>query len=88
MPFLPFPFFCRNAGQKAAYVRQAGFDPIQREQMVLAYIDSHGDIKRTEAAELCRISVFQATRMLKRMTETGKINAIGQGKGATYERRS
>lgn len=77
-----------NAGQKAAYVRQAGFDPIQREQMVLAYIDTHGAIKRAEAAELCRISPFQATRLLKRLTETGKVNTSGQGKGAIYERRS
>lgn len=26
---------CRHASQKAAYVRQAGFEPIQQEQMVL-----------------------------------------------------
>jgi ATP-dependent DNA helicase RecG len=59
----------QHAGQKSAYVRQAGFDPIQQEQMVLAYIDKHGSIKRAEAAELCRISPFQATRLLKRLTQ-------------------
>ena len=28
----------QGAGQKAAYVRQAGFDPIQQEQMVMSFI--------------------------------------------------
>jgi ATP-dependent DNA helicase RecG len=78
----------RHVGQKAAYVRQAGFDPIQQEQMVLAYIDKHGSIKRAEAAELCRISPFQATRLLKRLTDGGKIAPKGKGKGIVYVQRS
>ena len=32
----------REAGQSAEYIRQAGFAPLQQEQMVLAYIDTHG----------------------------------------------
>ena len=55
--------------------------------MVLAYIDKHGSIKRAEAAELCRISPFQATRLLKRLTEGGKIAPKGKGKGIVYERQ-
>jgi len=78
----------RHTGQKAAYVRQVGFDPIQQEQMVLAYIDKHGSIKRAEVADLCRISPFQATRLLKRLDEDGKITHKGKGKGTFYERRS
>jgi ATP-dependent DNA helicase RecG len=78
----------RCAGQKASYVRQAGFDPIQQEQMVLAYIDKHGSIKRAEAAELCRIGPFQATRFLKRLTDGGKIVPKGKGKGIVYVQRS
>jgi ATP-dependent DNA helicase RecG len=71
----------RHAGEKAAYVRQAGFDPIQQEQMILAYIDKHGSIKRAEVAELCRISPYQATRFLRRLTEGSKIAPKGKGKG-------
>jgi ATP-dependent DNA helicase RecG len=33
-------------GQPADYVRQAGFDAIQQEQMVLQYAQSHGKITR------------------------------------------
>lgn len=78
----------RRAGQKAGYVRQTGFDPIQQEQMVLSYIEKHGKIKRAEAAELCRISPFQATRLLKRLTQGGKIIPKGKGKGVVYEQNS
>jgi ATP-dependent DNA helicase RecG len=78
----------QRAGQKASYVRQAGFDPIQQEQMVLAYIDKHGSIKRAEAAELCRIGPFQATRLLKRLASGGRIAPKGKGKGTVYVQRS
>ncbi|MDF1580866.1 MAG: crosslink repair DNA glycosylase YcaQ family protein [Desulfuromonadales bacterium] len=74
----------RRSGQKAAYVRQVGFDAIQQEQMVLKYIATHGGIKRADAAELCRISPFQATRLLKRMEKNDLVKPVGQGKGTHY----
>ncbi len=79
----------RHAGQKAAYVRQqAGFDPIQQEQMVLKFMEQHGTIKRADVADLCKISPFQATRLLKRLIEEGEIARKGKGKGTYYELRS
>lgn len=57
----------RQTGQKAAYVRQAGFEPIQQEQMVLSFIDKHGSIKRADVAERCYLSLAQAYHLLKRM---------------------
>jgi ATP-dependent DNA helicase RecG len=76
-----------KAGKKSEYIRQAGFAPIQQEQMVLNYIDKHGSIKRADAADLCHISLFQATRLLKRLKENGLLTPIGQGKGTRYERK-
>jgi ATP-dependent DNA helicase RecG len=76
----------RRVGQKAAYVRQAGFDSIQQTQMVLSYIDKHGSIKRSETAELCRISNDQAHRLLKHMKRNGTIVQNGQAKGSFYVR--
>lgn len=76
----------RHSGQKAAYVRQAGFDPIQQEQMVLAYIDKHGSIKRAEVAELCRLSLPQAYHLLKSLEKQGKIKQSGRMRYAVYKR--
>lgn len=78
----------RHAGQKAAYIRQAGFDPIQQEQMVLAYIDKHGSIKRAEVAELCRLSPAQAYHLLKRLEKQGKIEQHGVRRYASYTRKT
>jgi len=78
----------RKSGQKAAYIRQAGFEPIQQEQMVIAFIERHGSIKRADVVDLCHIGPFQATRLLKRLSREGKIEPRGKGKGAFYVRRS
>jgi len=78
----------RKKGQKSDYVRQAGFDPIQQEQMVLTYIEKHGAIRRAEVMELCRINKDQAYRLIKRLKDTGMITQIGYHKTTAYVRSS
>lgn len=77
----------RQIGQKAAYIRQAGFDPIHQEQMVLSYLDKHGAIRRAEVMDLCRITKDQAAKLLARLKRGGKIIQIGERRGAYYERK-
>lgn len=76
----------RAFGDRAAYVRQRGFEPLQQEQMVLQYVEKHGRITRKEAAELCRIGPYQATRLLDRLVKDGRLLRHGERKGAWYER--
>lgn len=73
-----------HSGKKAEYVRQAGFDRIQQEQMVLKYIDAHGFIKRGDVIELCRLTVDQAAKLLKSMKLSGMIHQHGERRGAFY----
>lgn len=75
----------RRSGQKAAYVRQAGFDALQQEQMAVKFIQAHGQIKRADVMELCHLDRNQAYRLLTRMKESGQIKQIGEQKGAVYE---
>ena len=63
----------RAAGERAEYVRQVGFDPIQQEQMVLIFVDAHRKINRQEAMELCRLNDHQAKRLLKRLVDAGQL---------------
>ncbi len=72
------------AGDKAAYTRQAGFAPIQHEQMVLNYVQQHGQIKRAEVMGLCRVSTDQAAKLLKKLKDRGAIVQSGKNRGATY----
>lgn len=76
----------RQAGKKSEYIRQAGFAPIQQEQMVLNYIDKHGSIKRADVIDLCHVTPDQAYKLLSRLKKRGEIVQIGDRKGAVYER--
>jgi ATP-dependent DNA helicase RecG len=76
----------RVLGKKAAYVRQQDFEPIQQEQMVVRYVDEHGSISRSEAAELCRISEDQAYRLLQKLIRRGDLQRSGQtGRAVRYK---
>jgi ATP-dependent DNA helicase RecG len=74
----------RTAGDKAGYTRQAGFAPIQHEQMVLSYVRQHGQIKRAEVMELCRLSEDQAKALLKRLKAEMRLIQHGERRGAYY----
>jgi len=74
----------RKAGKKAEYIRQAGFAPFQQEQMVLSYIAKHGVIKRADVMELCHLDGPQAYRLLKKLTDAGKIIKTGKRKQVAY----
>lgn len=72
-------------GDKAAYTRQAGFTPIQHEQMVLNYAQQHGQIQRSEVMNLCRLSPDQAAKLLKRMKDKGVLIQQGERRWAVYK---
>lgn len=74
----------RRQGGKAAYTRQAGFSPIQHEQMVLSYVRQHGQIKRAEAMELCRLNEDQAKALLGRLKTGGRLTQHGSRRGSYY----
>ena len=71
-------------GGKAAYTRQVGFGPIQHEQMVLSYVRQHGQIKRAEVMDLCRLTEGQAKELLRRLVAAHKIELRGAGRAAMY----
>ncbi len=77
----------KKTGEKAAYVRQAGFDPIQQEQMILNFIEKHGSIKRSDVIELCRVSKDQAYKLLAKLKKQGMIELEGEKKHAVYYKK-
>ena len=78
--------YVRNAG-KAAYTRQKGFSAIQHEQMILNYIDQHGQISRGEVMELCHLTKDQAYKSLSRMCSK-TIQMLGKSSQAVYVRKT
>ena len=74
----------RRFGEPAQYVDVRGFDRIQQEQMVLTFVDKHDSITRREAADLCRITSEQASRLLRRLRDEGKLTLVGEKRAARY----
>ena len=66
-------------GDKAAYTRQVGFSSLQNEQLVLNYVAQHGQISRSEAMELCRLSEGQAKALLRKLTQSKRLQMKGAG---------
>jgi ATP-dependent DNA helicase RecG len=78
------PKVYQKMGQPADYVRQAGFSPIQQEQMVVQYVQAHERITRKDATSLCRISEHQASRLLRKLTSENKLRPERKGRGTYY----
>jgi ATP-dependent DNA helicase RecG len=79
----------RRLGAKAAYVRQRGFEPIQQEQMVRQYVETHGSVSRSEVADLCQLSPPQAYRLLQKLVKQGLIMPPpSKGRGARYRKNA
>jgi ATP-dependent DNA helicase RecG len=68
----------------SGYVRVHGFEPLQQEQMILQYVQAHGQITRKQATELCGLSPDQANRVLRRLVAAGKLGQQGENKGRIY----
>jgi ATP-dependent DNA helicase RecG len=79
------PRLYRELGQPADYVRQAGFDLIQQEQMIRQYVKKHGIIRRKDVIDLCKIGDQQASRLLTKLTKRGILDKQGEGKGTYYQ---
>lgn len=71
-------------GSRSEYVRQAGFDALQQEQMVAQYVREHGQIARADVMDLCGIGADQAKRLLRKLTAEGVIIGEGTGRWRRY----
>jgi ATP-dependent DNA helicase RecG len=70
--------------KRAEYIRQVGFDGLQKEQMILAWVREHGHIKRPDVVELCRVSERQASRILETLVREGRLHPEGAKRWTRY----
>ncbi|HUF27450.1 MAG TPA: ATP-binding protein [Gemmatimonadaceae bacterium] len=76
----------RALGVSPAGVGFRGTEAIEKEQLILKFVDSHGRITRAQAAELCRVGSREARTALDRLVKRGQLLVRGQRRGAYYER--
>ena len=78
------PSLSRAMGMAAGSVRQSGFDALQQAEMVHSYVKQHGQIRRADVIELCRLSPDEAKRLLARLEGEGVLTLHGVRRGAWY----
>ena len=76
----------RNQDNMVGYVRQTGIELIKHEELILKLAKSQrGTVTRENVVDLLGINPAQAYRLLKRLTENGKLKLVGSGRAAHYE---
>ncbi len=78
------PSVYQAIGQKAEYTRQVGFSTLQNEQFVLNFAAQHGQIKRSNVMELCRLTKDQASRLLQKLRDQGQLVQHGKLRATFY----
>jgi len=79
--------FYGAVGQPEAYVRVHGLDAIRQEAAVLQFVQAHGRIKRENVMKLCSLTGRQATLLLGRLVQEGKLIQRGVKRWSYYEAR-
>lgn len=74
----------RALGEEVAYVRSRGFEPFQQEQMILQFVEAHGRITRSQAAELCKVAPERARRILRGLVDREELRILGERRSAHY----
>jgi ATP-dependent DNA helicase RecG len=74
----------RTLQMPAEYVRVRGFERAQQENMIIQYVRAHGRVTRAEVTELCAITPDQASRVLRRLAEQGRLKQHGERRGSWY----
>lgn len=68
------------------YVRQTGIDAVKYEAWIMELLQKQGGkITRENVVELLNVTPPQAYRLLKKMSDKGRIKLIGSGRSAYYE---
>lgn len=76
----------RDQDNMTGYVRQTGIDLIKHEELIIKLAKTqHGIVTRENVVDLLGINPSQAYRLLKRLTDSGKLKLVGSGRGAHYE---
>ena len=68
------------------YVRQTGIDAVKYEAWIMELLQKQGGkITRDNVVELLNVTPSQAYRLLKKMSDKGRIKLVGNGRAAHYE---
>ncbi|MEQ1696174.1 MAG: ATP-binding protein [Hyphomicrobiaceae bacterium] len=73
-------------GKGTDYTRQAGISAARQEAMILDHVEQQGKIRRDEVIDLCGLAPNQATKLLTKLKNQGKLVKHGEKRWAYYTR--
>lgn len=71
-------------GEAAGYDRQVGPSTEALADEVVTFVRDHGEAKRADIAELCRLTPDQAKRLLHQLVESGRLTRKGERRWTRY----
>lgn len=74
----------RELGESIAYIRERGIDTLRYEEMILNYVRQYGSITNHHVRELLGVDIYQASRLLRKLTSEGKLRKEGSYKDSVY----
>lgn len=76
--------YYRQTKRPAAYVGQKDMDTIRHNELVMQLAKTKGSVSRADVEELFHLNSAQAYRVLKKLSNAGRLKLVGYGAGAKY----
>ena len=74
----------QQLGESIAYQRLKGIDEVRYPEMVLAFVKDHKKVTSSQVQELLNIDKYKASRLLKKLVDTGKLRKEGTKRYTIY----
>lgn len=75
----------KDLGESVAYIRERDIDAIRHEELLLEFARRYGSITNRQVRELLGLDQHRASRLLRKLSEQGKLVRTGKFKGAVYK---
>lgn len=73
-----------NKGRSSGYVRQADIDEARYPELIIRLAKNNEFISNADVVQLLHVSTAQAYRLLKRLVDEGRLEAVNKGRYSKY----
>ena len=73
-----------NKGRASGYVRQADIDEARYPELIIRLAKNNEFISNADVVQLLHVSTAQAYRLLKRLVDEGRLEAVNKGRYSKY----
>ncbi len=70
----------KQLGESIAYIREKGIDEVRYPELIIKYVKEYGTISNTQTRELLGVDIYKASKLLRMLVQTGKLEKLGQSK--------